>query len=339
MALAAIGEASAPAVPALAKALDDEINRVPATYALGSIGKLPGSVEQKIENNVKSSDAVLSTISMWALAKLHPDNKALVRRVVGRLAEGLKSEDPQHRKAAVQALVDLDPDPEISRPIIKRAMDGASPETMEAAMDAAASLGVKVLPRLIEALKVEDVRPRAAAIIARIGPEAKDAVPALIGALGDPDPDTRNEVLFALAAIGPDAAQAVPALVKALDDPGENVSYAACYALGKVGPAAMAAKPALQKCLGSSDEFACMASAWALACIHPECKETAAKSVPILAKALAEPDALSRLHAAEALRRLGPCAKDAVPALKKALQDDNPDVREAAGQALQAIGS
>jgi HEAT repeat protein len=338
LALAEIGEAAAPAVPALAKALDCEINCVPATFALGKIGRIPTDVQAKIRQNARSSDNVLSTVSLWALAKLHPDDEALVTRAVRKLVQRLTEEDPRHREAAANALVDLDPDPEILRPILKKAMDGASPEVLDAVMDVFAQLGEKVLPRLINALEVEEVRLRAAAIIARIGPPAKAAVPALVEALGDESSETRSEVLLALAAIGPDAASAVPAVTKAVRDPDMNVRYAACYALGRIGPAAMPAKEELRKCLSSADQFLGMASAWALAQVDPQCSETAGKSVPLLTKALEAPDAMTRLHAIEALCCLGPLAKDAVPALKRALQDANEDVRAAAAEALREIG-
>jgi HEAT repeat protein len=220
---------------------------------------------------------------------------------------------------------------------MQKAMEGASPEVLNHVLDALATLGEKAVPRLIAALKVEQIRPKAAAIIARIGPPAKAAVPALVDALSDPNPETRSELLFALAAIGPDAEAAVPAATRALEDPDMNVRYGACFALGKIGKAAIPAKAALHKNLGGDDEFLSMASAWALACIHPECSETAPKSVPILIKALEEPDPLTRIHAAESLQGLGPLAKDAVPALKKALKDDDEHVRQAAAKALKAV--
>jgi hypothetical protein len=44
-----------------------------------------------------------------------------------------------------------------------------------------------------------------------------------------------------------------------------------------------------------------------------------------------------RQKAAEALGALGPAAKEATPALVKALKDDDLDARYAAGQALKAI--
>jgi HEAT repeat protein len=339
LALAAIGEASAPATEALVKTLDCEINGVVTTYALGKIGRVPPAAEKKITKNTKSDDGVLATVSFWALARLHPDDKALQQKSVRRLAGFLKSDDPKQRVAAAQALVELDPDPEISRPIIRKVMDGASAEVLHAAMDAVASLGEKALPRMIDALEAPEVRARAAAIIGRMGPKAKRAVPALVDALADPDPETRNEVLFALASIGPGAEGAVSAVANnALSDTDMNVRYAACYALGSIGPAAKSAKAALRGNLASPDEFLAMASAWALARIDPGCTETAPKSVPLLCSALEQPDAMTRLHAAESLGLLGPLAKDAAGALKKALQDANADVRDAAAKALKAIG-
>ncbi len=337
LALAAIGEASAPAVPALAESLDCEINCVPATYALGSIGEVPGDVEARIKKNARSSDKILSTVSIWALAKMHPDDEDLVRKTVRCLAGFLKAEDVHHRRAAAEALVDLDPDPKIARPILKKAMDDASPEVLDAVMDVMAGLGEKVVPRLIEALNVKEARMRAAAIIARIGPPAKAAVPALVDALGDESSETRNEVLFALGAIGPEAKGAVPAITKALRDPDMNVRYAACYALCEIGPAAMPAKSELVGNLGGADQFLAMASACALARVHPECSETAAKSVPVLIESMGEPDVMTRLYAAQALGCLGALAKDAVPVLKKALEDPNETVRAAASEALKAI--
>ena len=338
LALAAIGAPAAPAVPALVKALDDDVNRVPAVYALGSIGNVPGDVKERIKRDARGADDVLQTVSIWALARWSPGNERLIRRATELLIERLTDEDPRAREAAARALIDLDPDPEIARPLMTKAMALASPEALDDILDALASLGEKAVPRLAEALKHEEVCAKAAAVVARIGPAAKDAVPALIEALGDENPQTRNEVLFALAAIGPGAEAAVPAATDALNDPDANVRYSACYALGKIGAAAMPAEAALQTNLDDDDRFLSMVSAWALARIHPECSETARKSVPLLADALAGPDALTRAQAAESLGCLGPLAKDAVAALRKALGDDNEQVRNAAAEALKAIG-
>jgi HEAT repeat protein len=118
-----------------------------------------------------------------------------------------------------------------------------------------------------------------------------------------------------------------------------EVRYAATFALGKIGPSAMPAVPELQRGLDSPDRVLAMASAWALAWIDHENKQTATKSLPVLIEALDASDAMTRLHAAEALGRLGPLARPAVATLRERLKDGDGHVREAAAQTLNAIGS
>ena len=58
---------------------------------------------------------------------------------------------------------------------------------------------------------------RSSAGPARIGPEAKEAVPALIARLDDPDEEVRQASARALGQVGPAAAPAVPALISLID--------------------------------------------------------------------------------------------------------------------------
>ena len=78
--------------------------------------------------------------------------------------------------------------------------------------------------------------------LARIG---NDAVPSLIAALDDRDPEVRSYACRALSVMGDRAAPAVPALIKRLSDEDENVRRSAARALGQVGPGAREAIPAL----------------------------------------------------------------------------------------------
>jgi HEAT repeat protein len=78
-------------------------------------------------------------------------------------------------------------------------------------------------------------------------------------------------------------------------------------------------------------------SAWALAHVNPKC-EASAKAVPLLTKALGDPDPKFRREAAKGLCCYGPAAKSAAAALKKAADDEDPGVRAAATEALKAIG-
>ena len=262
------------------------------------------------------------------------------QQAVTVLADALASKEPRLRHAAVHGLIDLNPTSEMIFPAIKQALAAADQESLEYAFEALDSLGAPAVPALIDALKHEQLRTAAATILGHIGPAAKDAAPALAEIVGsDKHLRTRCEALMALGAIGPGAAAAVPTAVKALDDPEAKVCYSACYALGKMGPAALAAEPELQKKLKDKDQTVALAAAWALAKIDPKCPETAPQSVPVLIEALSDPEPRVRLEAAIALRCLGPLAKDAVPALKKAAMQDNDElVRDMVAQALAAIG-
>jgi HEAT repeat protein len=338
LALAAIGEAAAPAVPAVAKSLDCEINAAAATYALGMIGNLPADVEAKIEKNVGNSDRVLATVSAWAVAHLHPDGADRMRRAVKMLIAEVMGENPELRRAAAQGLFDLKPDPAIARPLWEAAMENADEESRIGGMDAMASLGAAVVPRLIEALEDAKLRPYVASILAKIGSESAAAAEPLAELVTDENPETRKEALFALAKIGPAAKAAVPKLIEALKTSEGPDCYAICYALGSIGAEAVAAKPALQAMLDKDgDETACLFSAWALTRIDPTCEVSCAKAVPALIKSLDEPSPMLRMHAAEALGAMGPRAKSALPALKKAAKAKDEQVRKAAAAAIEAI--
>ncbi|MHC4405985.1 MAG: HEAT repeat domain-containing protein [Planctomycetota bacterium] len=318
IALAEIGEASASAVGAVARALEDDLNRVAATYALGQMGQVPSEVEDKIERNVKSADEVLRAVSVWALARLHPENKKLLRMATKIMLEGLKSDDPQVRVASARALFALDPDPEISRPLVEKALEEVDGEVLVGMLGAMAALGPRAVDRLVDALEHEKTRAHVAYILGQIGPEASPAVGALCELLDDDDAEVCREAVFALAKIGPGAE--------------------VCFALGKIGPVSMKARAQLVENLQSDDASLAFVSAWALAQIDPGSRQTASRSVAILAAALEEAHGAHRVEAAAALGRLGPLAKSAVPALKEATSDDDPHVRQAAAKALESVG-
>ncbi len=172
-------------------------------------------------------------------------------------------------------------------------------------------------------------------MLGELGPGAAPATEALAGLLADPDEKTQSEAAFALAEIGPDAEAAVPALSKALESEGP-VRFAAAYALGRIGKKAIKAKPGLLAKL-KGDESMGLVSAWALAHIHPECPACQEKALPVLIAGLDDASAEFRREAASGICCFGEAAKGAVEKLKKALNDSDEDVREAAAAALKAI--
>ncbi|MHC4199431.1 MAG: HEAT repeat domain-containing protein, partial [Planctomycetota bacterium] len=146
-------------------------------------------------------------------------------------------------------------------------------------------------------------------------------------------PDVIN-IARALGQIGPDAREAVPALsrVAAQADP---ASYsAAVYALLRIDPArvdADEAVPDLIQDLGRIKSGTFDAASEALALVG-------AGAVPSLIEALEQGSGLMRRQACVSLGRMGAEARDAVPALLEEVKTNRSGVRLYAMRALGKIG-
>ena len=92
-----------------------------------------------------------------------------------------------------------------------------------------------------------------ATVVDALGRIGKAAVPALVDLLHDGDRRLRDHAAQALARMGADAKQAVPDLLSALrEEKDEGVRKRIIRALGQIGPAASAAVPALVEELKNS---------------------------------------------------------------------------------------
>ena len=164
---------------------------------------------------------MLSTTSLWALARVHPEDTSLRREATEQLLERLKDRDPLVRVAAARALAALPPAPEITAPLWEKALQGADEKTVLHALDALAALGPPAVPRLVDALQHEKLRGQVVYVLGKIGPAAAPATPALAKLIADKDDHVAQEAILALANIGPGAKEAVPALAAALEQGGE----------------------------------------------------------------------------------------------------------------------
>ncbi len=187
------------------------------------------------------------------------------------------------------------------------------------------------VPALIAALtdsKME-VRGRAVEALGLIGPPSREAVPALAGALKDDEAIVAIKACQALSFIGD--ADAAPALLAAFQDKRPEVAIAASQALWHLGPKADPVLPALLSLAEGPVEKSAPARNL-LASFGPHV-------VPFLAKALRDNDAARREAAADALGRIGPPARAAVPELLAALKDKSPAVALMAAMALAQVDS
>jgi HEAT repeat protein len=198
-------------------------------------------------------------------------------------------------------------------------------------------------------LENSDAKVRREAIhnLGRLGAGAGEAVPAL-GAilLEDTDPNNRREAALALSKMAPASRAAVSALAQALEDKELFVRRNATVALLALGEEARPAVPALIRALKDKtnrtnlDEFT-FTIQQTMALTLGEASAGSSEAVPALLEALkaAEDSLEMRLCAARGLGAIGPPAQPAVPQLRTLLKDQSSDVRKAAGEALEKIGS
>jgi HEAT repeat protein len=128
---------------------------------------------------------------------------------------------------------------------------------------------------------------------------------------------------------------AVPGLVRLLNDPDLDVRLTAALSLGRYGPAAIDAATALARSVTTGDVEMRIAAITALEGIGTK---AAGAAIPVLTRALAEPDPRLQRAAAHSLGRYAdagiPLGPEAIAALRRALNDPDPDVRRLASDAL-----
>lgn len=190
-----------------------------------------------------------------------------------------------------------------------------------------------------EDLSFPSAREKAAKILGEIGPAAKAAVPALTKALKDkrwPQRFIRRDAARALGQIGPEAKACVSSLYEALEDKWVYVRIWAHYALAKITGNFHKHVLALIELL--QDEAARLEAACALGELGPN----AIAALPALEKALWEEEGWGPATIGAAKERImsgkGKLREFAIPILTEALNDKNWAVRSAAAVALERFG-
>ncbi|HJZ58798.1 MAG TPA: HEAT repeat domain-containing protein [Gemmataceae bacterium] len=183
------------------------------------------------------------------------------------------------------------------------------------------------LPDLIRALRSRSAvdRRRAARDLGRLGWLAREALPALIGALGDDEAKVREAAAQAIGQMGPDA---LPALCGMLTHSDKYVRRNAVWAMGKLGPLARPALAELRRVLKDADPRTASGAAQALGNMGLD----GADAVAALAEAMRGTNIVLCRLAAKALSQIGP---PALTTLIAHLQHSDPFVR---GESALALG-
>ena len=313
IALGEIGPGAAPASAPLQGLLNDQFPavRTAAIFALGRIGDRTAAAA--IAKADQADDPFLHALSIWAQAKLNPDDDRLQAAAVGLLVKllGRKTAGwPRSRlgrwrtwarriKWSSASWTSCWKPPTRSKPI---ASSARSPRSARG-----------VVPYAMRALKHPDRRATALQVLSRLGAESAPAVPNLVELLAIDDPDLRTEVLQILGDIGPQAEAAVGPATSALADPDRNIVVTAAYCVGKIGPPAKAAVPDLRKLLTTEDRVVRLTALWALIQIGPKSEGLVESALPVLTDALKHELDFVRLQAVIApgrpgsARRAGAC--------------------------------
>lgn len=172
------------------------------------------------------------------------------------------------------------------------------------------------------------VRKAAAYAMRDLGPAAKTALPALFKILkDDPSPEVREWAGYALASVAPTDSGVLQALLQAMqNDASEKVRGSATAALSNIKPKPKSGIPELKQLLKHNCASVRKNAVQAIAEI-----EDPKALTPILMSSLGDKDATVRETIAWHLA-ISPI--DVVPALSKALADEDPAVRAGASLAL-----
>jgi HEAT repeat protein len=268
-------------------------------------------------------------------------------------AADLKDASGPVRSQAALSLAELGAEARGAEAALTQALRDPDPDVRAAAVAALGALvpeGRAAVDGLARALSDDDwfVRLGAARALQNFGPRAAPAVPALVQATKPNDlikdfrPVRCGAAMVALARADPGSKELAAAcrmlVAKLLEDERQG-SFGAratgARLLGDCGVAALPAVPALLRLLKDPDADVRVAVAEALLKVDPEGQGSPALGV--LTESLRHPDLLVRLRAVEALGARGARAAAALPALREAARDPEPELRRAAEEAVRKV--
>jgi len=299
--------------------------------------------------------------AIGAIAKLGPNGEG----AAGLLLQALSDSERSVRLAALGALGAIGPSTKKVVGTLIKLVEGKDAAMAAGAVNVLRLIGPGAAPAVDALLKYAergDAKVRRSVIysLGKIGPSADRAVPMIIQAFKSPDRNHRESAAYALGNIGQPIETVVPVLIAALGDGDNVIRERGALGLGKIGPPAVKAQAALRKALKDTDRTVASRAAWALGRLGASDEQTIAMlieslqstdintlaaaalgkagkpGIDALVKMLAR-DPVRRLLAVRALGQIGRPAAAAAPAVRKAIDDKDANVRRAAALALDKI--
>lgn len=266
------------------------------------------------------------------------------RQAVRPLLRALDDSDGAVRLSAAVSLLDVDPReaPAVATVLID-SMQDSDVYHRRHAIRAAGRLGdvaKTAVPQLVRVLEDDNPHCRldAAAVLVKIDKAlVREVVPVLNGLMLEKKYRGSMICIYAIQAavrLGTDARATAQALQRVMQDEDEPFRGDAAIALVKVEPdLAKVGIEFLKKALQGGDGEPQEEAFEHVAELGPAGKPL----VPVLTKLLGDRQPYLRRRAAEVLGEMGLVAQEAVPALKRASEERDANVREAVGDALKMI--
>jgi len=330
-ALADIGPAAADAIDAIFPLLGDEDLMEEAAASLARIG---GNGVKKLGEALGDPDAEIRRVAARALAECGTGARAAMPALLG----ALQDRDDHTRLAATETLGQTGREIAAVAPALLTTLRDDHPSVRAAAasgLDKLPNLSDSGCAALKNLLRDDHPAPRLAAAhtLARRGDS--DALEVLVRALGHQHPAVRFETALRLRELGPVAAGAVPALVQALRETNPELLGEYLSALGAIGPAAAdLALEITQQFLDHAIPDVAAMAAVALGGLG----EAAHGCAGVLAEALSSENPNMFLGAAASLIRFGEHTDVAFERIRAGLADPDEGLRGAALVTLGELG-
>lgn len=345
------------ALPLLRKTLQSkdmwvsQYKRDAAAYLIGQIGKpaaecVPDLIWALQNGRTSRTEPLIQYepeprgSAATALALVAPDDK----RIIAPLIDALRNDKEYVRAKAASALGTIGPAAKAAVPeLIREATESGWWVLRKEFIYALGAIGpdaAAAVPALTQIVGSSDdvaIQHEALWSLGKIGERAASAVPTLVELLKKPDPyHVVNDVAQALGMIGPAASSAIPSLIEIGKSTAGHAEIA--KALGLIGPSAKDAIPLLADFMKDRSSYNTPAeAAIAILRIDPEGPLAEDAISTLINEYRSYSDLDGRLYLTEQLGSLGPAAAAALPALRKATNDDNEKIRAAAAKAIIKI--